>query len=107
MWEREQGVDRATRPTREMVREALIEGGNERLQFELCPTHAVRAYLAAAASATNLVIAGCCISFMEQQAREMGFRVDREVKGGRPTLLLSAGLQVLLPSTVDVFALCE
>ncbi len=85
----------AKRLTKEQVREALIIAGNERLQAEECAIHNERAFLSAATNPSHIVISGCCTSFIERAAYAMGFRAERTVDGGRPTLLLSAGLQVL------------
>lgn len=81
--------------TREQVRREYVEWGNKWLAERRCSNHGERAYLANAASPINIVISGCCRPYIEGEALQMGFRVDREVKGGKPTLLLSVGLQVL------------
>ncbi len=77
------------------IRVALVKRGNQQLAVINCPLHQKRAYLAESASPNNIVISGCCDQFITNTALGLGFRVDGQVRGGAPTRLLSAGLQVL------------
>ena len=85
----------SNRLSKEQIREALIIAGNEQLAEDRCLVHGDRAFLSAAANPSYIVITGCCGIYIESAAYNLGFRVDRPVEGGRPTRLLSAGLQVL------------